>query len=312
MDIIIIFKIKKETELGEDVYIYGGNSDFGDWKAKFKLKWTEGHIWTKEYKVSKSSQIIPFKFVLHSDYGKKIIWEEGENRLLDPKNLNGLSKISDGKYILDCVWNHFKINFNINYIIKDINPNIYMKIKGSPDPLGNWQENQIKMTFEKNKEKKKEDEKVVFGFWTATIEMKSNDNKNKDFEYKYYLFDQQNNKIIWENPHNNHLHIFLKEEEKKSSNNAPGYLLTNSYLEIYDIVDLPENLELKAEQKKKAKIISKKKSKIYSDLEFFGMGNKNIFIGTSPKSQYDLKYIAENRIDSIINLLTDKDLKSKI
>ena len=324
--IIFIFKVEKHLNYGESIYIRGGNSDFGNWKeSKFKLNWTKGDIWTNEYKILKSSPIIPFKFFYRSNTNKnwegkwEEIWENGENRLLDPKNLNGLSKTKDGKYILNCVWNNFKINFNINYITKDINQNIYMKIKGPSDPLGNWQEKHIKMKFEKNKEKKKEDEKVVIGFWstTITIEMKKKDNinhhiQNRDYEYKYYLLDEQNKKIIWENEHNNHLHIFFTEEEQKSSKNASGHLLTNSYLEIYDIADLPENIELKRKQRKKSKKNkSKNNSEIHPYLEISEMGNKNIFIGTSPQSQYDLKYLAEKRIDSIINLLTDKDLKSK-
>lgn len=44
--ITFIFKIKYETNPGEEVYILGEHRDFGNWhKSKFKLKWTEGHIW---------------------------------------------------------------------------------------------------------------------------------------------------------------------------------------------------------------------------------------------------------------------------
>ena len=44
------FRIKYETNPGEEIYIYGDSPDFGNWKSpKFKLRWSEGHIWKADY-----------------------------------------------------------------------------------------------------------------------------------------------------------------------------------------------------------------------------------------------------------------------
>ena len=64
--IIFIFKIKYETNIGEEIYIFGDHSDFGNWTIpKFKLKWTPGYIWQGEYKFLTSIDYIQFKFVCH-------------------------------------------------------------------------------------------------------------------------------------------------------------------------------------------------------------------------------------------------------
>jgi hypothetical protein len=43
--ITFIFRIKYETNPGEEIYILGDHSDFGNWiNPKFELKWTNGHI----------------------------------------------------------------------------------------------------------------------------------------------------------------------------------------------------------------------------------------------------------------------------
>ena len=77
--ITFIFRIKYETNPGEEIYILGDHSDFGNWiKPIFKLKWTNGHIWQAEYNFLISIKYIQFKFVCLSKASTK--WEEGENR----------------------------------------------------------------------------------------------------------------------------------------------------------------------------------------------------------------------------------------
>ena len=282
------FRIKYDTKPGEEIYIYGDSPDFGSWKhAKFKLYWSKGNIWKADYRMQKSSKNIEFKFVCHSKENLK--WEEGENRLLSPQNLNGLSKTSDGKYILDCVWNHFKINFNIHYVPS--NPKAYMQILGAPDALSNWQktnEKPVKMELQNNKEITAKDGNKITGFWTVTVLMKNTDPRNLDFEYRYSLFDPKNGTAIWEREPNRHVHFFLHDYEKAKFNDpkiSPDscYLLTNSFLEILDI-------------------------NFVANLVFNKMGDKKIYIGSYPQSENDFKSIAQSGIDTILNVQTDKDL----
>jgi hypothetical protein len=182
-DIIhFLFKIKYETKLGEEIYIFGDHPDFGKWrKPKFKLNWTEGNIWQREYSLPTSTDIIQFKFVCKSN--SHMIWEKGGNRILNSNNLVGLKQTYDGKYILDCVWEHFKLTFNIHYKILD--PYSEMRIVGSPDCLANWEGNSDKSVIMKWDEKKEliaKDGNINKGFWTVTVLMNSNDEKNYIFE----------------------------------------------------------------------------------------------------------------------------------
>ena len=281
-------QITYETFLGEEICIYGDSQDFGNWSyPKFKLSWSPGHIWKADYEMPKSSNDIKFKFVCHSSTEDK--WEEGDNRLLSPKNLNGLSKTSDGRYILDCVWNHFKINFNIHYV--PTNPEAYMQVVGAPHALSNWQktnEKPVKMELENNKEITAKDGNKIKGFWTVTVFMKLSDKSNLDFEYRYSLYDPKTGTAIWEREPNRHLHFFLDEEEISNFNDSKispdsCYLLTNSFLEILDV-------------------------NFVANLVFNRMGDKNIYIGPYPQSEEDFRIISESGIDSILNVQSDKDL----
>ena len=121
--------------------------------------------------------------------------EEGDNKLPCSNNLNGISKTSQGKNILDFDWNHFKINFNIHNIPS--NQNIFMQIEGSPDSLSNWQSNNkrpIKMELQNNKEITAKDGNKIKGFWTVTFLKKITEKKililNIDFHYLIKI-------IIW-------------------------------------------------------------------------------------------------------------------
>ena len=289
MDLItFLFKIKYETSPGEEICIFGESPDFGNWKyPKFKLRWSEGHIWQANYQMSKSSNNIKFKFVCHSNNNDK--WEEGENRILSPHNLNGLEKTTEGNYILDCVWNHFKINFNIHYVPPT--PGAYMQVVGDPISLSNWQKNNekpVKMELKEDKEITAKDGNKITGFWTVTALMRNSDKSNFDFEYRYSLYDPKSGTAIWEREPNRHLHFFSNEEEIESFNNpkiSPDscYLLTNSFLEILDV-------------------------NFVANLVFNRMGDKKIYIGPYPQSLDDFKLISEAGINSILNVQSDKDL----
>ena len=291
--VIFQIQIKYETKINENIYMYGNNSDFGFWKPKFKLHWNQGHIWKTEYKMSKSSNCIKFKFVCHSD--SMDIWEKGENRLLCPYNLKGLTKTKEGKIILDFVWNHFKINFNIHYTPP--NEYTYMQICGSPKVLSNWQANHqkpIKMELKNNKEIIAKDGNKIKGFWTLTVLMRIYDKNNLDFEYKYSLIDQKNGTAIWEREPNRHIHIYTNEEEMSSISpfndnkilTEHNYLLTNSFLEILDV-------------------------NFVANLNFNKMGDKDIYIGPYPQSENDFIILSNIGIDIILNVQSDKDFEDR-
>ena len=59
------FRIQYETKMGEEVYIFGDDDKFGNWKEKkFKLQWTDGHIWKKEFEMNKNDRNIQYKYVV--------------------------------------------------------------------------------------------------------------------------------------------------------------------------------------------------------------------------------------------------------
>ena len=283
------FQIKYETNQGENIYILGSDPLFGNWKErKFKLHWTENHIWKNEITIPKNTKYIKYKFVcIDNDNNKR--WEEGPNRILSTQYLKGL-KFKNGKYILDCMWNHFKINFNIYYPLKNKNEN--MQIVGEPIPLSNWlreDEKPVKMELSEEKGIIAKDGNLIKGnFWNVTINMRIDDPRNYDFEYRYSIYNSQTKTAIWEREPNRHLKLFFdldNEENEDLINDNPdeNKLLLNSFLEQLDV-------------------------NFVANLVFNRMGDKKIYIGPYPQSYNDFKEIADANIDSILNVQTDKDL----
>ena len=279
------FRLFYESLPGEEVYIYGENEDFGNWtKPNFKLYWHDGNIWTADYKISENIEYVKFKFVVKSDYCEK--WEEGGNRLLSTRILKGLEKTNDGKYIIDCMWQHFKINFNIHYIL---NRNSYMRIIGGNDCLHNWMSS-VRLELENHKKIVAKDGNEIEGFWTKTFYMKSNVGNNYTFDYRYSAFDEKQNSAIWEREPNRHIHILTELNDENYhlfANNPDEYkLLTNSYLEVLDV-------------------------NFVADLIFNKMGDKPIFIGPYPQNLADYKMLKNAGINATLNVQSNGDLKHR-
>ena len=167
--ITFLFRLTYETFPGEEIFIYGDNNDFGNWSPNFKLYWSEGNVWTADYTISESIEFVKYKFVVKSEYSEK--WEEGENRLLSTKNLDGLEKTNNGKYILDCIWGVFKINFNIHYITNNYS---FMRIIGGAEALNDWQTS-VRMELDNDKKITAKDGNIIQSFCTKTLLMKSNE-----------------------------------------------------------------------------------------------------------------------------------------
>ena len=245
---IFEFRIKFTTHAGQDIYIFGDNDDFGNWKdRKFKLDWTEGHIWKKDYKINNNNnKLIRYKFVLVDNNSKQTIWERGPNRILDPNKLDNL-KIENDKYIMDLEWERFKIIFNMHYF--NDYQDTYMVILGNKNFLGNWnidKHEEFKMELKKDsKDKDVWKKKITFVFDEG-----NKDNKEIDCEYKYLIYDYKNKKHTYEMGRiNRHFKILFDIDENNdelkfySLSNPKEYkLLINSILEIDDSNFIEEKL----------------------------------------------------------------------
>ena len=233
--IIFEFRIKYKTEEGQNIFILGDSEDFGNWKeAKFKLKWTNGHIWIGKYNMKKNNKNIKYKFVCKNN--NDIKWEVCPDRILstNPQYLKNLKK-ENGKYILEQQWNKFSIIFNLYHQIQSSNN--FMSILGNADFLGNWDQNKI-YEFRMNLEKD-ENQKDV---WRKKIDVLiEKDIKDMDLEYKYLICNDNNYKNYEKGKINRHVKIFFKineindEEKFFLLTNPKEYIsLINSIIEIED------------------------------------------------------------------------------
>lgn len=82
-------------EFGEHVAVLGSTKELGRWTKQTPMQWTEAG-WVCELEL-RGGEAVEFKFVIMTNGGKEIIWEEGENRVVYVPE--------SGVYDLACGWN---------------------------------------------------------------------------------------------------------------------------------------------------------------------------------------------------------------
>jgi hypothetical protein len=191
----IKISIKYQTNIGQNIYIFGSLPELGNWKEKkFKLKWNEGHIWKGVLTLPKEIKTFSYKFVCLSDDGKFKRWEDGPNRIffVEGSELK-TSSSDDSKYKLECIWEHFYITFNIFY--PSNNESEYMQLIGEPACLGSWFKNgglPIRMSLSEPKTigcNIKLKLAITGKFWEAKVLFPSNIDDSYEFEYRYSLYN---------------------------------------------------------------------------------------------------------------------------
>ena len=102
----IIFQIKYDTKMGEDLAIIGSINELGNWKPHNALKmgWNEGNIWKTELYINNNTILdFEYKFILLCGDSVKR-WEEGYNRKFIFSEIKKLIEI--------CPWEG--TNFHLN------------------------------------------------------------------------------------------------------------------------------------------------------------------------------------------------------
>jgi hypothetical protein len=185
------FSIKYQTSPGQNIYILGSITELGNWKeSKFRLKWSEGHIWKGKLELPKDKDYFQYKFVCLSDDNKFKRWEEGPDRIFDKRKME---QDKDRVYKLDCMWEHFSITFHIYYPLS--NETEHMQIIGGPSEIGGWFKNgssPVKMTLT--------EPKTIQGisgkFWHTKVFLQATNKENYEFEYRYSIFNPIKGKKI--------------------------------------------------------------------------------------------------------------------
>ena len=104
----IIFQIKYDTKLGEDLAVIGSINELGNWKScnALKMGWNEGNIWKTELYINDNTILdFEYKFILTCG-GSVKRWEEGYNRKFNFSEIKKLIEI--------CPWEGTNIHLN-NY-----------------------------------------------------------------------------------------------------------------------------------------------------------------------------------------------------
>lgn len=87
-------RLDRQVKFGEHIVVLGSTKEFGSWKKKVPLNWTESG-WVGNFEL-KGGESVEFKFVIVGK-DKTLVWESGENRVIKlPKQ---------GCFGLVCHWN---------------------------------------------------------------------------------------------------------------------------------------------------------------------------------------------------------------
>ena len=113
----IIFQMRYNTQMGEDLAVIGSINDLGCWDQgrALRMTWNEGNIWRGTI-VFNDNQIIDFeyKFIFISKgYVKQ--WEEGNNRKFILSQIKGLIESCPGGGTIIHLKNISGLNIDYNY-----------------------------------------------------------------------------------------------------------------------------------------------------------------------------------------------------
>jgi hypothetical protein len=60
----LCFKIKFETQFGQNMCVVGSTPELGNWMNFINLKWTEGHVWVSEKPIVTENPVFKYKYLL--------------------------------------------------------------------------------------------------------------------------------------------------------------------------------------------------------------------------------------------------------
>ena len=101
----IIFEMKYQTQMGQEVGVIGSLDDLGKWNQGkvLKLNWRNGNVWNKEISYVNGTDF-EFKFIL-INHGKVQKWEDGNNRPFIYNNIHLNLKSRNPQNGIIKIWN---------------------------------------------------------------------------------------------------------------------------------------------------------------------------------------------------------------
>ncbi|KAI3924013.1 hypothetical protein MKW92_027484 [Papaver armeniacum] len=96
--------LNHQVQFGESVGILGSSKEFGSWKKKLQMNWTDKG-WVSEVE-TKGGELIEFKFVIAGKDKNNVVWEGGDNRKF--------TLPQDGFFQMICHWNNTGESVNLS------------------------------------------------------------------------------------------------------------------------------------------------------------------------------------------------------
>lgn len=135
----LTLRLRYETEFGQELFVIGSIPELGQWKKpKFKLIWSEDHIWETETPILTDQSYFSYKYVLVNN-GQLVKWEDGFDRIADLDLLPEVAHRETGirkDVEINDEWEKFKIIFSVNFPPDD--PNQIVSVSGETEILGSW------------------------------------------------------------------------------------------------------------------------------------------------------------------------------
>lgn len=109
----VFLGINYNTVPGEDASVVGNISELGNWNPdnSFPLNYHQGGNWSNALELEPTDTNIEYKYIIKNNMNGEIRWEEGENRIL---NLKDVKSSRTEVFNLES-WNHREVNIRLKY-----------------------------------------------------------------------------------------------------------------------------------------------------------------------------------------------------
>lgn len=285
------FSIQYKTNPNETLFILGDIPEFGSWTDPvFPLQLSENDYWKGSITFSKSDKIIQYKFVVINTKTNEKRWEQGPNRLLNSNAIFNLPQEDICSFRIDAIWEHFILEFNIYYPLK--NDFDCFQIGANIPEINGGNYHPLKMILSDNKQLPTINHSNINGkFWTISIPININAYNEQicKLEYKYSIYNSLTKTAVWEREPNRTCNIITNinstnQKEYFANKNNNVKLLINSHLLIHD-----ENF--------------------VSLFKYDKIGKLPLYVGPYPQNNNDLMILKNIGIKVILNLQSDDDIK---
>lgn len=192
----VTFTLNYKTDYGQIVALVGNHAKLGSWSDFKWMKWNDGNLWKLTVDVPENESV-NYKYVIIDYVTKKALrWEEGINRICDPRFLR-VHEFYKTRQLID-EWEHFTVNFSIYYPGQSADE--VMRINGDTHKLGFWNKGEGALVMSRGNPRIWLTGATVepWEFANVRFSPQTLPTPPRCLTYKYSLWNEKEDYVVWE------------------------------------------------------------------------------------------------------------------